>query len=323
MGNALKDILAKTVTSVRPQLLYYKADSAARRGITVTASGDSVDVVDQQRGRIVRIARTNAIYVVDMIESFDFFFESAEPVTIRRNGRMYQLVDFSTPRLHHVAGFDDFAVLCPSLTEPYETTAQYLDFAALTPGAVAIDLGSYSALTSIAFSKAVGSDGRVVAVEPDPLNFEAAAVNIATHRRVNQLDNIELVAAAVSDRPGTLRLSSEGAMGSALTSIVGGYRGEAVEVEALTLQGLADRSSLDRVDFIKMDIEGAEMAVVLGNQEFLARFKPRMVIEAHLVGGVLTSDPVTRSLDALGFTCEMVEQHGMSLPLIMVTPPAG
>lgn len=317
---AFREVLISAVAATRPALFYYKASPKSRKGIKVSQSDRTLDIIRPATNEMIRINRLNYIYILDMIESFDYFFDSAEPVSVRQGGQEYQLVDFSTPRLQNVAGFADFPILCPSLTEPFSSIQQYLDFAQLKPGNTVFDLGAYSALTSIAFAKAVGQTGRVLALEPDPMNYKASAANITSNQRVNRLDNITLVPAAISDRPGVLQLSSEGAMGSSLTSIVGKHRGTVVDVECITFSDLMARYGVEQVDFIKMDIEGAELATILGSGEFLTRHKPRMIIEPHYVGGKITSAPIVEFLSGLGYKCDVIDQPGLSLPLITADP---
>lgn len=320
MPNSIRGMIATAISATRPTLFYYKAKAELRKDIDVFQSCNAVDIVSRKDGRTIRLSRANSVYVPDMIESFEYFYGSAAPITTKARGKLIQLVDFSSPRLHKVTGFEDFPVLCPSLTEPYMTTEQYLGFAQLKEGDIAIDLGSYSGLTSVAFSKAVGHTGKVIALEPDPLNHACVGPNLATHREKSGLDNIILLQAAVSPQSGTLRLSSEGAMGSALTSIVGTYRGETIEVESISLVDLVARCAISKVDFIKMDIEGAELALVTESTEFIAKYLPRMVIEPHCVDGVLTSGPIINCLEQLGYSCSVIEQHGLSLPLITAAP---
>lgn len=318
---AFRELAIKAIASVRPSLFYYKANALARAGIKVVQSDHAIDIIRVADRKIIRISRINYIYLLEMIESFDYFFDSALPVTVQVGHEHYALVDFSTPRLHVVAGFDDFAVMCPSLTEPFSSIQQYLDFASLSPGDVVLDLGAYSALTSVAFSKAVGPTGKVVALEPDPMNFRAATYNIARNLQHNGLQNIELLPAAVADRPGVLQLSSEGAMGSSLTSIVGRHRGTVIDVDCVTLQSLVDTQGLDKVDFIKIDIEGSELPVILGSGEFLRRYMPRLIIEPHPIGGISTGGPIREFLESLGYDCEIIDQPGLSLPLLTARPP--
>lgn len=112
---SFRELAIKTIASVRPSLFYYKANASARAGIKVVQSDHAIDITRIADRKIIRISRINYIYLLDMIESFDYFFDSALPVTVQVGHEHYALVDFSTPRLHVVAGFDDFAVLCPAL----------------------------------------------------------------------------------------------------------------------------------------------------------------------------------------------------------------
>ena len=320
MSKRAKYALAKLIADVRPTLFYYRADEQARSGLRARRSGDVLEVIDDKARKLIRINVGNAVHLPDMIESFEYYTGSAAPVAFRYNGEVYQLTDFSTPRLHNVSGFDDFPVMCPSSTEPYSTTLQYLEFARLRSGSNVIDLGTYSGLTAIAFSKEVGSEGRVLALEPDPINFLSAEYNLSMHRKVNGLDNVTLVPFAASDRDGELELSSEGTMGSALVSIVGGYRGVTVKVQARTLLSLAREFGLNKVDFVKVDIEGAELFVVPQSTQFLAEHKPRLIIEGHAVNGVSTIEPIVSFLEGVGYKTRVEAQDGLTLSLIMASP---
>ncbi len=318
-ASALKLAGARLALAVWPNALLI-ALGHRRGGLRVRCSGDRVEVICTRDGRVICLAKSNFVYLIDMIRYFDYYHAACASIAVRRGGRDYQLVDYSTPRLHDVAGFDDFPILCQSLVEPFVTAQQYLDFAQLQPGEIAFDLGSYSALTSIAFSKAVGGSGRVVALEPDPQNHATCRRNIDRNVQHNRLDNIVLIQAALGSEPGALMLSAEGAMGSALIDIAGTHRGTAVEVRAVTLAGIAHEQGLDHVDFIKMDIEGSELAALTASADFLRRHRPRMIIEPHYVDGVLTSDAVVAFLTSLGYSCALIEQFGVALPLITAMP---
>jgi methyltransferase, FkbM family len=299
-----------------PSLLYQLADKNKRAGLRVRAEPGWIDIVHDREQRAIRLSRTNAVYVPDMVNSFEYYFGSAEPIRVRIGGKPHAVVDFSTPRFQRVCGFDDFPVMCPSLTEPIVTARQYLDFAQLGSGHVVLDLGCYSGLTSIMFSRAVGSSGRVVAIEPDPVNFTACRTNLAQHARSNALDNVTLINAAAAGERGTMAFSSEGAMGSAAAAIVGNYRGEMVQVECLNLQQMAETARLSRVDFVKMDIEGSEESVLRAAEPFFRRFEPRIIVEPHLVAGELSEHGVRRILESYGYRCSTIEQTGVSLPLV-------
>lgn len=316
----LKGLAEKCLIGIYPPALALRASRDARSRTALRFRCDRIEVVDRRGDRMIWISRHNAAYATDMQQHFDYYFGSAQPFTLRIDGRMVNVVDFSTPRRHMVAGFDDFPVLCPSLTEPFVTCEQYLDFAALKPGEVVLDLGAYSGLTAIAFSKAVGPSGRVISVEPDAGNHAAAIANIDLHRRINGLSNITLLRAAAGGTCGTLLFSSEGAMGSSAVDIVGRDRGEVVEVAQLTVADILQRCAVERVDFVKMDIEGAEAAVLDGARPVLRRCRPRLIIEPHVVDGRLSSDQVIGILESEGYRCSSLVQHGVDLQLITAVP---
>jgi hypothetical protein len=84
MPSWLYQIAATTIAAVRPSLFRYKADAGARRGVRVTQSCDTIDIVKDDRA--IRLNRSNWAYVPDMINSFDYFHGSAGPVTVRCRG---------------------------------------------------------------------------------------------------------------------------------------------------------------------------------------------------------------------------------------------
>lgn len=311
----IRNPIAKIIGNYAPHafLLLAKRDSTNK--IYINTYRDSIDIICQKR--IIRISKCNSVYIPQILDNFEYYYESVESAIYRIRNQIFHVVDFSTPRFHYFLGFDDFALLCPGLIEPFKTARQYLDFAQLKHGQVVIDLGAHSGLTSIAFSKEVGSTGRVIAVEPDPLTLAACKVNFARAGH----SNITLEEKAVAPSTGRIRLSSEGALGSAFVSLVGSHRGAVVEVDTITLDGLMQQHKLERVDFIKMDIEGAETLVLLQSAEFLKRYRPKLLIEPHMVNGASTLPALRSCLDSLGYHCELIDQYEIrTLPLLAATP---
>ncbi len=291
---------------------------ARGRQLRVQYSKDRIAIVDRARKRQIWLSRANAIYTSDMAIFFEYYFNAVAPFQLPGGGD--QVVDYSTPRFHKVTGFEDFPVLFPSLAEPYQTCEQYLDFARLQEGQTVFDLGCYSGLTAIAFSKAVGGTGRVISVEPDPRNFSACVENVNLHRRVNGLDTITLLPVAVSSTSGRLKFSAEGSMGSSAVSIVGAHRGAVIEIPCTTLDDLAKQSGVERVAFIKMDIEGSELEVIRNAGSFLRVHQSRLIIEPHIVNGALCTGELIALLTSYGYECNVIAQIGLSAPLLTATP---
>jgi FkbM family methyltransferase len=143
-----------------------------------------------------------------------------------------------------------FPPLCRPLIELVE--------ALVPPGGRVLDLGSHIGT----FALAAAATGRqVVAVEASLRNFELLS---ASHR-ANQFDNLTLVHAAISDRPGTLHFFSNGPFGH----VAQGNNAGTVAVRAVAVDDLLEEIGWDRVDFIKIDIEGSEIASLLGMSKLL------------------------------------------------------
>lgn len=219
-----------------------------------------------------------------------------------------------------MVGYDSYPILFPSFPEPLATTRHYIDFGGLGPGMCVLDLGAYSGLTSILFSRAVGPTGRVVAVEADLDNIDCIRTNLANFSRYCG-NPITLLEGAVWEHCQGIEFSSEGNMGASATAIVGDNRGMVSRVPSFTLSSIADTVGLKRVDFIKCDVEGAE-AMVFKDREFFRRFSPRIVIETHFIDGKSTEEACIRELEACGYRCELLAQNDYPLPLLKCVPPS-
>ncbi len=165
-------------------------------------------------------------------------------------------MDYSTTRYHDVVGYDRHPIFFPSFSEPLVTTNQYLSFAHLRAGSIVVDLGAYCGLTAIVFKDIVGSMGRVIAVDVDEMNLTAIKKNFDNYKKATS-NHIDLLVGAVWNHNRGLEFSVEGNMGSAATQIVGPRRGKTAVVKSYTLTDISAIYDLDKVDFIKCDIEGA------------------------------------------------------------------
>ena len=152
-------------------------------------------------------------------------------------------------------------------------------------GDVVFDCGAFNGNSSIVFSRNA-TDGKVFAFEPNALTAQGLTRNIIAMG----CRNIEVVAAAVSDRPGTVRFNQNGAA-SRLTS-----DGE-IEVDVITLDAFVQKRGLDRVDFLKFDIEGFELSALNGARGLIRRFRPKMAISVyHLHHDLLTIPSLVREI---------------------------
>lgn len=270
----------------------------------------------ERNGTVLRIRRSHAIYLQHMIENFDYYVDSVEPLQI--DGQ--RVVDISGPRYHRLRGFADIPFLFPSHTEPYDTTSEYLDFAGLSEGMVVLDVGAYSGVTSIIFAQLVGPSGHVYAFEADETNYACAKINIEMAERVMGLKNITLMQRAIWSHNDGILFSHEGAMGSSAVAITGGGRGTERIVPSTTLENFFHEKGLNHVDFIKVDIEGGEIAMLESSMEFLGNVQARMIVEPHWVGGEMSTDLCCSLLESAGYETYVRGKVGESEPLIEAVP---
>jgi len=118
---------------------------------------------------------------------------------------------------------------------------------------------------------------RVIMVEPSPGNLETLRRNFK-----EELDRgiVEIRPVAVWDTPQVLTFNEN--IASAVDSAIFRHPGaiRSIQVEAQTLDQIADKDAA--VDFIKVDVEGAEAKVILGAKKLLQRTRPRLVFDVEL-----------------------------------------
>jgi FkbM family methyltransferase len=131
-------------------------------------------------------------------------------------------------------------------------------------GDTVLDLGANVGYYTLLFAELVGEHGRVFAFEPDPSNLRLLEKNV----RLNGFTNVVLVPEAVSDRTGDLRLFLS-ASNKGDHRIYDSQDGRtSIPIKVVRLDDyFAHRKG--RVDFIKMDIQGAEPSAVRGMPSLL------------------------------------------------------
>ena len=138
-----------------------------------------------------------------------------------------------------------------------------------------LDIGANIGWFTVIGSRLVGDRGLVLAVEPDPFNLRLLKRNL----RLNGCYNVEVFPLALSDRPGkaTLYRSSNNQGDHQLA--VHSDRPDHVRVRVIAVDELLQRW-LQKIDFIKIDTQGSEAAILRGMSELLQRPKRiRMVLE--------------------------------------------
>ena len=181
-------------------------------------------------------------------------------------------------------------------------------------GDVVIDGGGCWGETALYFAHLVGEEGKVFSFEFLPFNLSVMRRNL--QKNVNLSGRVRVVEAALWEKSGLMTGYNENGPGSSveLSSRRGG------QVPTMSIDTLVQESALDRVNFIKMDIEGAELQALRGAEGTLRTFRPKLAICAyHRPDDLITILPYLQSLD-LGyrFTLGHYSIHGEETVLFAV-----
>jgi len=159
------------------------------------------------------------------------------------------------------------------LTGMWESGITELMLALLKPGDIFLDVGANIGYHSLLAAKLVGTQGKVLAVEPAPHIRERFEQNLALNPDLEALGNIKVFPYCASSHPGTVVLSapSDGNSGETTLRDLPEFSLK-IRVEARTLDDMLDRIDLSRCPLVKMDIEGAEYLAVCGMERTLDRY---------------------------------------------------
>lgn len=188
----------------------------------------------------------------------------------------------------------------------------------LRPGMTFIDVGANIGEISLVAAKLVGRSGRVIAFEP----IDRIADELQMNVRRNQLGQISIVRVGLSDTHGQrLPIYSSSGQGNladkndGLGSLYGAATGASPlqVIDITTLDTWIDEHPVDRVDMIKIDIEGAELPCLQGARRTLQRFKPVLIVEIQDTTAMTAGYRATDILDLLsgfGYSFYRFEAHG-------------
>lgn len=146
-------------------------------------------------------------------------------------------------------------------------------------GATAIDIGANLGYYTRPLSDIVGKEGRVYAVEPVPVIFDVLKRNVAGRK------NVTLLNYALGSEERTVEMANDsvaaaGYFGTGRNFVSDGeLSGEAIKFSAQMRRGSELFANLERVDFIKCDIEGYERVVIPEMRAIIERHHPTVLIE--------------------------------------------
>jgi FkbM family methyltransferase len=144
-----------------------------------------------------------------------------------------------------------------------------------------VDAGAHHGLYTLLASKRVGWGGRVIAVEPSPRECE----RLEKHLRINRCSNTELVTCALGEDPGEADLYLVDGFQDWCNSLRPPAVDEPTRTVRVSVRRLDDvlaQLVVSKVDFLKLDVEGAELSVLYGAMKLLQRgSRPAILAEVQ------------------------------------------
>jgi FkbM family methyltransferase len=170
----------------------------------------------------------------------------------------------------------------------------------LRPGGVFVDVGANKGDFALIAAKLVGASGRVFAFEPEPRNCDWIRRSIDA----NGYSGIELFPIALGDADGAIDLHVSHISGHhSVVSGRGDHTGDVIRVPMRTLDAVLADARSPRVDVLKIDVEGADLAVLRGAHRTLSANRELvLLLDVHPHLGV----------DALA-VCRLLRDEGFTL----------
>jgi FkbM family methyltransferase len=192
----------------------------------------------------------------------------------------------------------------------------------LKPGMIFVDAGAHEGIYSLLASRLVGQEGHVLSLEPSRREREALVKNID----LNAARNVEVLPIALSDHMGEAELrvaerahSGHNTLGE-FAHVVGQASSETVQVA--TLDSVLKEHGLNRLHFLKIDTEGAELKILRGARRSIEAFRPVIQFEVNETAlRAQQSSPVEliEFVGSIGYRCyEFSSQTGQPVPMVEI-----
>ena len=162
-------------------------------------------------------------------------------------------------------------------------------------GDVFLDVGAHIGKYTVSIAKIVGENGLVIAIEPHPTNYKTLVENI----RLNGLKNVIAlnIAAWSEDRKVTLFIGDKPGHHSVKKNFGRG----SIIVNAKALDNVLNELKVEKVNWIKIDVEGAEFEVLKGLQNTLRKHRPTLIVEISK-----EQNKIEDFISKLGYTLEKI-----------------
>jgi FkbM family methyltransferase len=179
----------------------------------------------------------------------------------------------------------------------------YQHFYKVKANDIVLDAGANCGHLSIFFSKLVGKEGVIYAFEPDRFNIERINQNMGLNKGL--ADNIKIEELLLWNENKLVDFHEAGTVGSSAVWIPD--TDKCVQKEAIRIDDWVSKNKIKKLDFIKMDIEGAEIEALDGCVQTIEKLKPKFAIASyHIVDGAPTYIKVEKFFQKMNYPYKTV-----------------
>ena len=164
--------------------------------------------------------------------------------------------------------------------ESHEPLTTHLIINELKQNMVCIDLGSNIGYYAVIESNIVGKSGKIFAIEPSPVNSPVLKLNLENQKKNNfsahniaigdKNEEMEFIISTKSNWS-KIRMNNEKV----------NSEDKIIKIPVKTLDYFVNENDIKKIDILRMDVEGFEYNILLGANEVLEKFKPKLFIEIH------------------------------------------
>jgi FkbM family methyltransferase len=174
----------------------------------------------------------------------------------------------------------------------------YFEFYEPKAGDIIIDGGACFGVFALYAAQFIGEKGRVIAFEPDRHNYDKLLKNI----ELNSLNNVTVINKGLWSEEGQMEIFEHpGGFASSLFPYDSLVKND-LKCSVTSIDAILGQLSIRKVDFIKMDIEGAELEAIKGAERTLKTFPVNLAIASyHVLDGETTSVKLEKLLATVGY----------------------
>ncbi len=197
------------------------------------------------------------------------------------------------PVTDEMAELKDYGEFVYILTEQFVSEI-YEKHYNIKKGQVIVDIGANIGIFTVKAAKEVGESGKIIAIEPEKRNLEFLKKNI----EANNLNNVIIIPEGVWSKRTAKKLFLRGVGGHSFFRRSKSYE----DINLDTLDNILKDLNIEKINFIKMDIEGAEIEALRGANTTLKKKTSLAIAGYHKINGIPTYKAILSLLKNKGFS---------------------